>query len=297
VPRISDRIVRAIVYIYSTEEAARANQRDGGTGFLVTLPMAESEEGGHLLVVTAGHVVGHGRDMWLRVNRQVGPADVIPVPRDKWFHHPDGDDVAVALITDDWLEVGREFMAIPPDWFVSTGVLADLDIGRGDDAFFVGRFVDGDQGDTNMPTARFGSIANMLIPVKDPKRGLTQESFVVEARSLSGFSGSPVFIHLQPMTPRPSEALDPVRKVVLERNGAGPYLLGIDWAHLGWSEPVRDKRGQPLAHGEHVATNSGMLAVLPAWKIAEVIALPLLQAAIENDRLEFERLNRGAVDP
>lgn len=72
-------------------------------------------------------------------------------------------------------------------------------VGPGDDVFVVGRFINSQGKLRNIPSVRFGNIAQM--PLKPIEQGrvfgeFQQESFLVEARSISGFSGSPVFLIL-----------------------------------------------------------------------------------------------------
>lgn len=52
--------------------------------------------------------------------------------------------------------------------------------------FFLGRFVTHDGKQRNLPTVRFGNLATMPWEPVLTERGLRQESFLVEARSLSG---------------------------------------------------------------------------------------------------------------
>jgi hypothetical protein len=70
---------------------------------------------------------------------------------------------------------GSGFKQIPP-----------LDIGIGDEAFVVGRFINHEGKQRNTPTARTGIISQMPIePIHI--RGIDQECFLIEARSFGGF--------------------------------------------------------------------------------------------------------------
>jgi hypothetical protein len=111
---------------------------------------------------------------------------------------------------------------------------------------------------------RFGNLAMMpWEPIKNELSGIEQESFLVEARSLSGFSGSPVYVynHL---------SIDEDGTFTLEISDRC-YLLGVDWCHLSGTEPVRDQAGERLADGSFVRQNSGMMGVIPAWKLVELL--------------------------
>ena len=67
-----------------------------------------------------------------------------------------------------------------------------MNIGIGDEAIAIGRFINHDGNQRNQPSVRFGAIAQMP---KDKIRTDTgeQDAFLVEIKSISGYSGSPVF--------------------------------------------------------------------------------------------------------
>lgn len=98
--------------------------------------------------------------------------------------------------------------------------------------------------------------------------GCRQESFLVEARSLAGYSGSPVFVYK-------SAGMDSDTGEVKPYVSASVFLLGVDWCHLHRWEPVleadRQTRVQPP---QWVKRNAGMAGVIPAWKIAELLNDP-----------------------
>jgi hypothetical protein len=186
-----------------------------------------------------------------------------------------------------------DVMCIPPEWFLTRELAVQVDLGPGDEVFFVGRLKHYDGGDSNRPSARFGNLSMMPTRIRLRQSGMGQESFVVEARSLSGYSGSAVFVHFPPMTPRPSVKLAADQRHVLERRGAGPYLLGVDVAHLGSPAAIRDAQGEPVSEGWQVDSNSGMLAVVPAWKVAELFETPEVEAILREDRAAWAAQHSG----
>jgi hypothetical protein len=76
-----------------------------------------------------------------------------------------------------------------------------FDIGPGDDVFVVGRFINREGKQKNIPSVRFGNIAQMPGEPLFLDDGKELECFLIEGRSISGFSGSPVFIHISPEAP------------------------------------------------------------------------------------------------
>ena len=114
-PRIEDRLLKAVVYLYQSEGAAGTGA-PGGSGFLVGEPCA-NPEAVFLFAVTNAHVA------WsCPVVRTAGPHDKRIFVRTwgDWYQHDDGDDVVVTPIgfapKDD-----RDFHLgyVPREWFVT----------------------------------------------------------------------------------------------------------------------------------------------------------------------------------
>lgn len=118
-------------------------------------------------------------------------------------------------------------------------------------------------GNAILPAVRFGNIAMMPYePVRHPSREIMVESFLVEARSLPGFSSSPVFVHILPMSLRPGQGIS---------EGYGLWLLGVDWGHFPVKAIVKDKSGHAVCDGLWVEYNAGMVSVVPMWKLTELL--------------------------
>jgi hypothetical protein len=67
----------------------------------------------------------------------------------------------------------------------------------GDEVFMIGRFMARDESGLNAPIARFGHLASSGVEIiKQDRGGFPQESFLVEVHSISGFSGSPIFVRI-----------------------------------------------------------------------------------------------------
>jgi hypothetical protein len=104
--------------------------------------------------------------------------------------------------------------------------------------------------------------------------GIGQDSFLVEMRSFSGYSGSPVFVYINPTLARPPSYKTPLNHPY-NQVFHGPWLLGIDWSHIPNFKPVlmADTK-QEVAPKQWVEVNSGMAGVIPAWRIQEILELP-----------------------
>jgi hypothetical protein len=131
----------------------------------------------------------------------------------------------------------------------------------------LGRFVSHDGRQRNQPLARFGNIAMMPGERVMDGRQLLVEAYLVEMRSLAGFSGSPVFLYLGPGTYRGSEngRMMPFYSETIA-------VLGIDTGHKLNSSPVQYLgRDEKVDDSWEVRQNTGVAIVSPAWKIAEVL--------------------------
>ena len=211
-------------------------------------------------MVSTVHVVfGDSNARVLRLNRRDGVVQVLKTESIDWHRHGDGDDVAVYPI-----KLGEDVQASP----IPLALFAQEDdagygaVGPGDDAFLIGRLM-GDPQPTNMPVLRFGHVAlTPPQPVTSPT-GTRQLSFLVEAVSLNGFSGSPVIVF-----PMPGGA-GPMQRARLQ-------LLGIDWCHI-----------DRVPHG-----NTGFAGVIPAWKIREILDSDELVKMREDKQARSKELDK-----
>ena len=115
------------------------------------------------------------------------------------------------------------------DMLFSSEQVVDINLGPGDEVFLVGRFINSEGKQRNIPTLRFGNISQMPIePIEQTRVSgkRLQESFLVEARAISGYSGSPVFTMLMKLYSRQggSGPTDPPADVI--------RLLGVVWGYI-----------------------------------------------------------------
>lgn len=290
-PRIRDEFLDCVIYLYADEDSAQKGVRAGGSGFLVGIQSKLIKEKYHVYAVTNKHVAWTGGYSVVRLNRHDGKSDSIELEPDKWTIHPDGDDLAVVKLDPD--RATFKYRRVPEGIFISPKIIADHNIGPGDDCYMVGRFINHDGRQRNLPSVRFGNIGMMPNEPIRLEDGFLQDSFAVEMRSIGGYSGSPVFVHILPgmprYDPRPTDKLQVINRL------DGPWLLGIDWGHIHSTEPVLDKStGLPVPTKEYVRSNSGMVGVVPAWKLRELLYLPRFkEQRMSEDQEQIE--TRGAT--
>jgi hypothetical protein len=309
-PRIPDKFLDCVVYLYPSEAAAEDGEHLGGSGFVIGIPLDDDHKDCITAIVTNKHVIERG-NMVARLNTVDNKTDVIALDGDPWFHHPDGDDVAVCLIG---LHEGvHKFHFIPPGNFCTRDRVNFLNVGPGDDCFLVGRFISRDGKQRNSPTVRFGNIAQMPGEPIIQSDGFQQESYLVEARSIPGYSGSPVFIQIPQAPPQmqfPSEVSEAIRKDMVEQiygqTGhiratlpipVGPWLLGIDYCHLHGADKIISKvTGEPVSNDWFVRANSGMMGVVPVWKLEEILE-GCMKPAIDAAKAAIKARRAKKADP
>lgn len=249
-PRIPDVLLKSVAFLYPSKRAAEEDS-PGGSGF-VALDTSE-----RYFLVTNIHVAA--QCSYAKVSGGKEETTLIHIDPQRWVHHPDGDDVSVCKLSAD----ERPASAISlPDLLATHERMEELNAGVGDEVFMLGRFVGHGSFKKLQPLARFGNISMMPGELVKDGRNLRVEAFLVEMRSLSGFSGSPVFIHMGPGTFRGNGKM---MQFYTETIG----LIGIDSGHKNMIAHV-----QGIDHGSsppYVQLNTGISIVVPYWKIRNLI--------------------------
>jgi len=148
--------------------------------------------------VTARHVLDGIRDkgldkVLLRVNRKSGDAAWIETRVKDWNFHPD-EAVDVAVLPFEPFN-GFDHNLFPTEGFVTPEVVAKEQIGVGNEVFVVGLFHHHYGEKNNIPIIRVGNISAMPSEKVNTRRG-PMDAYLIEARSIGGLSGSPVFLPL-----------------------------------------------------------------------------------------------------
>jgi hypothetical protein len=267
--RVPDEILKSVVFIGSRENDQPVYR---GTAFLVGVDGAYGSPS-WIFLVTARHIASrlYGSKFIVRVNTKDGPPLILDGDGSRWWFHPtDPDGVDVAVTT--WAlpaEVNQttDISTLPLAMFVNQSTFDQRNIGIGDPVFIAGLFSSVQRTTRNIPIVRSGNLA-MIPNERIPFGERMIEAYLIEARSIGGLSGSPVFVrstlHLQGFVDHHQK---PVSATVTSRSY---YLLGSMIGH--WDLGA----DQPLVQKERV--NMGISAVVPADRIAEVIDHPELVA-------------------
>jgi hypothetical protein len=198
---------------------------------------------------------------------------------DRWFFHPNDETADVAVAP--WIpNSDLDFISVSTKDFVTPVNLQATGIGIGDDVFIVGLFSVAPGKKRNMPILRHGTIA-MLPDEQVQVEGHFADVYLVEARSIGGLSGSPVFVR---------------KTVALEAEGlykntriyglSNQYrLLGLMHGH--WDIRESELNSYSLIQDRQRGVNLGIGVVVPAHKIVEALNQPTLAEGRERQERAF----------
>jgi hypothetical protein len=284
-PKIREAVVEATFYLF--RQNPKVDKIDGpfGTGFFVIRPSAHPTGHPHIYAVTNWHVARDAGASIIRVNTRDGKSRLIKYEPHEWKCPANGDDLAIIDVTRELDPNGDEAIGLYEDMFLSEDLIRTFSIGVGDDAFMCGLFVSHHGGERNVPVIRFGNLSMMATaaaPV-ELETGASRACFLMDTRSRTGFSGSPVFLYRTATGDltriRYGWTRDPEKDHVIL--ASGPYdefwgLLGIHCGQFWDTIEVRKTRtterlGDSIAEGDKLEIQSGMTIVIPAWRIKEFI--------------------------
>jgi hypothetical protein len=275
--RIKDELLASVFYLYPSRGDAEAGKPVGGSGFFVGM-LSEATGRTHMYAVTNKHNISICRES-VAIRAPTKDRELLILERepDDWHPAP-AHDISVLPID---LDTATRFESIDIDLLSSKADIEEYGIGPGEEVFMIGRFSAHDGGKKNLPSVRFGNISAQVANMAHRHYG-RQESFAVEMRSISGYSGSPVFVYWNGRSDAGGGK---------NRNMFSSYLgvLGIDWGHINHHESVRTKYG--LEHPEklYVKSHSAMSGVVPAWHLSEFLdGARFREQRATDDRLFLE---------
>jgi hypothetical protein len=275
--RVPEEVLKCVGFIGEetyTDADGNASGDLHATGFFVVVPASSPELFGQvaLYFVTAKHVAKDlaGRTVYFSVNKLGGGVTSLKsVYGSQWWLHPTDATADLALIP---VNHDRD-IDIKAVHFSNIGTkenLAKLDIGIGDETFATGLFTPTAGIGRNMPIVRHGNIAMMPEEQIQTELGYA-DVYLVEARSLGGLSGSPVFVRPTICMPVPE---NPYGLKHMFGFGHGATLLGLMHGH--WDIKESEMNLPSLTQDRKHGVNYGVAIVVPAYKIVETLNRPEL---------------------
>lgn len=240
--------------------------RLAGSAFFVGKEVPGTTKASPVFAVTARHVIKGIKDkgldeVWFRVNLIDGRAGWAMSKIDNWFFHPTDESLDVAVIKTgigaDW-----DHLVISDRWFIDEQRMKEHEVNVGDEVFITGLFHHHYGADKNVPIVRVGNIA--CLDEEKVKSSLgAMDAILIEARSIGGLSGSPVFLNLG------IHRL--INGQVMTAKGGGPIVFFLGMVHGHYDADARqvDERGQEPSF-ERV--NTGIAVVVPLHSIRAVLS-------------------------
>ncbi|MDR7155140.1 hypothetical protein J2W40_001962 [Sphingobium xenophagum] len=225
------------------------------TAFYVVVPFEHDRAQGRGYLVTARHNIefAQGRQLYVSINKGVLGGDRIaewlPILTERWFTDEiESTDVAIA----DWRpsdEHALSYRGILTDNFVDgppDGVVP-FPIAEGLETATVGLFSYHAGAMRHTPIVRIGNVAAKPVDPIFTRRGPIS-GYLIEARSVGGLSGSPVF----------------VGENIFQGRKRQP-LLGLIHGHYDWKEEFSSATPNTIHTGIAVVTaSSAILRILKA---------------------------------
>src|SRR5262249_38679041 len=150
--------------------------------FLVALPSPDGTLGHHYGVTNYHVAVSRGFSC-VRINTVHYGTEVFEFDPSDWRFWPGGDDLAIVPI--DVGDPDHVATFIGHSLLLSPEIAIGKRIGPGDDVFMIGRFIDIEAKEVNVPAARCGNISTVPVRVKQPN-GHTGDCYIVDMHSRTG---------------------------------------------------------------------------------------------------------------
>jgi hypothetical protein len=296
---VPKEVQQTVAFIYCN---AGGERTPAGTAFFIGVgddaaPRKDTSRMGWTYAVTARHVIedikrlADDSKVYFRLNRIHGTTEFVETDASSWISHPTDPMVDIAVLP--WLPpfTSYEIKIIWKDAFGTESVIERDCVGTGDEVVITGLFSKHLGLGKNIPIIRIGNIAAMPgEPIETEVSGISgsMSAYLVEARSIGGLSGSPVFVNLGTSRKVGGKLLQPSSK----RTDPGGvfYLIGLVHGH--WDEvdssptfPLSDRR-----------INMGIAIVVPIQKIVEVLDQPMLAERRAMDKESYMRKNKPTQD-
>jgi hypothetical protein len=272
--RLHDDVRKIVAFLgaRTTDATGASVPVFGGTGFFIYYPAAPDRPNVQFpYLVTAGHVAeALAGPFVVGINNAEGSLELLDVDEARWVYHLDYPSVDLAVIP---MGVsGADWAPFPYEGFADHENSALFSrFGIGDLVYIVGLYRLFPGSVKMSPVVHTGHVAmtpDEELPVMNrTSRTLTKmRGYLIEAQTLEGLSGSPVFVRYT----NPSAISSGVGRVAAYTDSV--FLLGI-WQ--GAFEGIADDTlGQQVGRGARVPVGMGI--TIPARRITEILQLPEL---------------------
>ena len=252
---------------------------DGSRRFAGSVLFFEDDPGKYGCMITARHVIdgirNHGlTDIWLRLNNKSGGCEWIRTDESKWKSPQDASlDIAVHF---GYLNDEADHMFLHRQLALTPDIAQTKNVGVGDEIFITGLFANYVGDLRNVPIVRVGNLAAYPEERIRVRKFGVMDAYLIEARSIGGLSGSPVFYHghgshvsvYRPFAPysfspiaTPQPGTDDDAKVQQSF-----YLMGIVHGHY-----IQKENAPDTSRSDIEELNTGIAIVVPIAKVLDFI--------------------------
>jgi hypothetical protein len=261
--RVSHTILKCVAFL-GLRTAINGAFRFYGSAFF--LGLGKPGPSNVVYLVTERHVIDKIRatgveHMCVRLNLKAGRAQWFLTRVQDWFVHPEDDSTDIAILHS-VIGSNLDHSVFPRFTRLPDGSDPMFEYALGDEVFITGLFRWHHGESRNEPIVRVGNLASFVHGDALPNGNMVVDRFLIEARSIGGLSGSPVFLNLS--TARLSNQPRPASDAI--------YIwLGIIQAHYApKAGEVDDASADTMLDDERI--NSGIAIVVAAHKVDAVIA-------------------------
>lgn len=275
----------AIIFLFSI------TQQPIGTGFIIGYPISEDGKNFIPIIVTAKHVIGDNNTILGRFSTKEGEVtafvkyDIKNLKQNNdYWEHPSDEGVDISAFRT--LHFSQaEYDVVPLELIATKDIFNELNICETDRIIFPSMLINFMGLSKNYPVVRNGTIALIpkeKVPLKykvGSKEIITkQEVILVDATSIPGASGSPIFLWPGPR----------LKNKTYQIGGTKPYLLGIMHGfYPAWPKEIieLETTEAKLMYQE----NSGVAIIFPSWKLNDIFRQEKFLNRIEELKSEIEK--------
>lgn len=277
---IMEIIASTVIFLFS----AGINPQPIGTGFIIGYPIPDKEGSVIPLVVTAKHVLGDHKKVIARFSTQEGSStalvqyDIETMMKDNDYWEYPGDDGVDIVVFRSLHFKSTKYQPFPIDLIATKKTFDENAIRQTDRVIFPSLLINFMGSAQNYPVIRDGSIA--LIPgekvpmkYKVGSREIVtkQEVILVDATSIPGASGSPIFLWPGPR----------LKGNTYQMGGTEPYLLGI--MHGFYPAVPREVLEVQTSDTKRMySENSGIAIIFPSWKLHDILESKTLKDRMQE---------------
>jgi hypothetical protein len=292
--RVEDFMLKCVGFVGEVTHRDSSGRPQGdlhATGFFVAVDTNDPESlAPAIYFVTAKHVVDDlaGRKVYFLVNKQSGGTITVEnALADRWWFHPN-DTTADVAITQVWPHPTADIVSVSTLQLATEHLIEKMDIGIGDEVYSTGLFTPAPGTARNVPIVRVGNIAMMSGEQIQTELGFA-DVYLVEARSLGGVSGAPVFVR-----PTVQFKITDSRSKARTAYAAGLGFMLIGLMHGHWDIRESEMNKAFFDHDRKRGVNMGIAIVVPAIKILEAIYQPeLVTMRKEAEKKDMRRMVPG----